>query len=167
MKTEDYKGIFGSLLYTAMQTSPDILAIVTLLSRFPENPGRVHWVAAKRVLCYLKRSKDLELCYTKDSGADAETLVVHPQWHIGLRGSISAITSRCDERSFWRTNCHQRGQLELHQDVQETCVADANETHWCEISLYSRTSGRWDNWIPILPYWIHGSWLVVKNPEQG
>ena len=74
MKTEDYKGIFGSILYTAMQTSPDILAIVTLLSRFPENPGRVHWVAAKRVLCYLKRSKDLELCYTKDSGADADTL---------------------------------------------------------------------------------------------
>ena len=34
MKTEDYKGIFGSILYTAMQTSPDILAIVTLLSRF-------------------------------------------------------------------------------------------------------------------------------------
>ena len=77
-----------------MQTSPDILANVTRLSRFLENPGRVHWVAAKRVHCYLEGSKDLELCYTKNTGADADTLVVHPQGHSGSRGSISAITSR-------------------------------------------------------------------------
>ena len=66
MQREDYRGIVGSLLYIAKQTRPDILATVTQLSRFLENPGRTHWVAAKRVLRYLKGTKDLELCYIKD-----------------------------------------------------------------------------------------------------
>ena len=68
MKAEDYRGIVGLLLYIAKQTRPDIIASVTQLSHFLENPGRVHWVAAKRVLRYLKGSKDLELCYTKEAG---------------------------------------------------------------------------------------------------
>ena len=68
MKAEDYRRIVGSLLYIAKQTRPDILATVTQLSRFLENPGRVHWMAAKRGLRYLKGSKDLELCYTKETG---------------------------------------------------------------------------------------------------
>ena len=62
MKAEDYRGIVGSLLYMAKQTTPDILATVTQLSRFLENSGRVHWVAAKRVFRYLNGNKDLELC---------------------------------------------------------------------------------------------------------
>ena len=41
---------------------------MTQLSRFLENPGRVHWVAAKMVLRYQKGIKDLELCYTKEAG---------------------------------------------------------------------------------------------------
>ena len=59
MKAEDYRGIVGSLLYITKQTLPDRLATVTQLSRFLENTGRVHWVAAKRVLLYPKGSKDL------------------------------------------------------------------------------------------------------------
>ena len=62
MKAEDYRDIVDSLLYIAKQTRPNILASVTQLSRFTENPRRVHWVAAKRVLCYPKGSKDMELC---------------------------------------------------------------------------------------------------------
>ena len=50
MKAEDYRGIVGSLLYIAKQTRPDILVTVTQFSLFSENPGRVHWMAAKRVL---------------------------------------------------------------------------------------------------------------------
>ena len=41
---------------------------MTQLSRILENPGRMNWVAAKRVLRYLKGSNDLELCYTKEAG---------------------------------------------------------------------------------------------------
>ena len=68
MPAEDYRGVVRSLLYIAKQTRPDILATVTQLSPFLENPGRAHWVAAKSGLRYLKESKDLELCYTKKVG---------------------------------------------------------------------------------------------------
>ena len=61
MKAEEYRGTVGSLLYIAKQIRSDILATVTQHSPFLENPGRVYWVAAKRILCYLKGSKDLEL----------------------------------------------------------------------------------------------------------
>ena len=68
MKTEDYRGLVGLFLYIAKQSRLDILATVIQLSRFLENPGSLHWVAAKRVHRYLKGSKDLELCYTKKAG---------------------------------------------------------------------------------------------------
>ena len=68
MKVEDYTGIVGSFVHIVKQTKPDILATVTQLYRFLENSGKVHWVAAKLVLRYLKGSKDLELCYTKEAG---------------------------------------------------------------------------------------------------
>ena len=33
---------------------PDIVYVVGVLCRFVENPEKDHWLAAKRVLCYLK-----------------------------------------------------------------------------------------------------------------
>ena len=68
MKAEDYRDIVGSLLYMAKQTRPDAVATVMQLSRFLESLRRVLCVAVKRVLRYLKGSKDLELCYLRDAG---------------------------------------------------------------------------------------------------
>ena len=57
----------GCLLYIAKQTRPDILATVSRLSRYLENPGKVHWMAAKRVLRYLKGTRDLGLTFRRDA----------------------------------------------------------------------------------------------------
>ena len=56
VKAEDYRGIVGWSSHLASQTMPDILATVTQLSRFPENPGRKHCVTAKRLFRYPKRN---------------------------------------------------------------------------------------------------------------
>ena len=63
----DYRAIEGCLLYIAKQTRPDILAIVSKLSRYLENPGKVHWMAAKRVLQYLKGTRELGLTFRRDA----------------------------------------------------------------------------------------------------
>jgi hypothetical protein len=63
MKNIPYKQLVGSLLYIARMMRPDISFAVSLLSRFMANPGRVHWEAAKRVLKYLKGTKDMQLTY--------------------------------------------------------------------------------------------------------
>ena len=63
----DYRAIVGCLLYIAKQTRPDVLATVSKLSRYLENPGKVHWMAAKRVLRYLKGTRELGLTFRRDA----------------------------------------------------------------------------------------------------
>ena len=63
MKSCDYRGIVGCLLYIAKQTRPGILATVSRLSRYLENPGKVHWMASKRLLRYLKGTRELGLSF--------------------------------------------------------------------------------------------------------
>ena len=42
---------------------PDIAYAVSVLGRYLANPGNEHWVAAKKVLRYLQKTKDHMLVY--------------------------------------------------------------------------------------------------------
>ena len=59
-----YLAMVGSLMYAAQMTRPDICYAVGLLSRFNTNPRTRHLTAAKRVLRYLKKTKNKKLTYT-------------------------------------------------------------------------------------------------------
>eukprot|EP00253_Pinus_taeda_P003954 PITA_03954 len=48
-----YKSIVGSLMYLTA-TRPDIMFVVSLISRFMERPKEAHWQATKRILRYFK-----------------------------------------------------------------------------------------------------------------
>eukprot|EP00253_Pinus_taeda_P020649 PITA_20649 len=48
-----YKSIVGILMYLTA-TRPDIMYVVSLVSRFMERPKEAHWQAAKRILRYVK-----------------------------------------------------------------------------------------------------------------
>jgi len=54
-----YRELMGALMYLAVCTRPDISFAVSYLSQFCQRFRRQHWVAAKRVLRYLKETKDL------------------------------------------------------------------------------------------------------------
>jgi hypothetical protein len=56
-----YCALVGSLMYLRVCTRPDISYHVGVLSKFLDNPGREHWDAAKRVLKFLKGTKDWKL----------------------------------------------------------------------------------------------------------
>jgi hypothetical protein len=60
-----YKQIIGSLMYLT-NTRPDICFVVNTLSQFLVEPRRVHIVAAKRVMRYLKGTLDFSLSYNGD-----------------------------------------------------------------------------------------------------
>lgn len=49
-----YRQLIGALLYLATGSRPDIAYIVGRLSSFLDRHGEEHWLAAKRVLRYLK-----------------------------------------------------------------------------------------------------------------
>lgn len=70
MKSKPYALLVGSLMYTTICTRPDIAFIVGMLGMFQANPGESHWVAAKKVLRYLQRTKGYMLVYGKDENLE-------------------------------------------------------------------------------------------------
>ena len=69
MKNIPYRQVLGSIRYLVSCTRPDLSFATGYLSRFMENPGVNHWKALKRVLRYLKYTRDMELTYTSYSKA--------------------------------------------------------------------------------------------------
>lgn len=60
---ERYRSLIGALLYAANITRPDIAYTVGRLCRHTANPSELHWVAAKRVLRYLRGTSDYCLVF--------------------------------------------------------------------------------------------------------
>ncbi|KAK1649198.1 hypothetical protein QYE76_067003 [Lolium multiflorum] len=66
-----YASAVGSIMYAMLCTRPDIAHAVSLTSRYQSDPGMEHWTTVKNILKYLKRTKDMFLCY----GGDQELVV--------------------------------------------------------------------------------------------
>ena len=66
-----YASAVGSIMYAMLCTRPDIAHVVSLTSRYQSDPGMEHWTTVKNILKYLKRTKDMFLCY----GGDQELAV--------------------------------------------------------------------------------------------
>ena len=72
MKSKPYARLVGSLMYAQVCTRPDLAFAVGMLSRFQSNPGPEHWVAGKKVLRYLKKTKSYMLVYKKSKELKVE-----------------------------------------------------------------------------------------------
>eukprot|EP00253_Pinus_taeda_P033312 PITA_33312 len=64
-----YKSIVSSLMYLTA-TRPDIMRVVSLISRFMERQEKAHWQAAKRILSYVKGTKRFGILYTASECSD-------------------------------------------------------------------------------------------------
>ena len=60
-----YRAIIGGLAYAMTSTRPDIAYAVSKLSRYCNCATQLHLVAAKRVLQYLKGTREYGLVYRK------------------------------------------------------------------------------------------------------
>jgi hypothetical protein len=65
MRMIPYASVVGSLMYAQVCTRPDIAYVTGMLGRYLSNPGLDHWKAAKKVLRYLKGTKDYKLTYRR------------------------------------------------------------------------------------------------------
>ncbi|XP_058099752.1 secreted RxLR effector protein 161-like [Magnolia sinica] len=54
-----------SIMYAQVYTCPDIAFVVGMLGRYLSNLRMNHWIAVKKVLCYLQRTKDFALMYRR------------------------------------------------------------------------------------------------------
>lgn len=62
-----YQELIGSIMYLSVTCRPDIAYAASYLSQFNNFHEKSHWVAAKRVLRYLKGTADLGLVYSNES----------------------------------------------------------------------------------------------------
>jgi len=67
IQKKPYKELIGGLVYLANATRPDIAYAAATLSRFSSDPGKAHWILAKRVLRYLKGTSIYAIEYKKDN----------------------------------------------------------------------------------------------------
>ena len=63
-----YREAIGCLMYLMIGTRPDLAFSVRKLSQFCENPLEKHWLALKRLLRYLRATRDLAITYSADIG---------------------------------------------------------------------------------------------------
>ncbi|KAJ9567714.1 hypothetical protein OSB04_003680 [Centaurea solstitialis] len=63
MKSVPYASAIGSIMYAMLCTRPDVAYSVSVTSRYQQNPGEPHWVAVKKILKYLRRTKDMFLVF--------------------------------------------------------------------------------------------------------
>ena len=50
MKSVPYASAVGSIMYAQVCTRPDLAFTTGMLGRYQSNPGRTHWVGAKKAL---------------------------------------------------------------------------------------------------------------------
>lgn len=58
MCNKPYREALGALQYLSVATQPDITFAVSILAKFSQNPGIIHWNALKHVYAYLKYTQD-------------------------------------------------------------------------------------------------------------
>lgn len=88
MKRIPYKEAISSLMYTAIRSRADIAYTISFLAHFMQNPRNVHWEAVKRVIRYLKGTKEANL--TIGAGGTFDWALKDQQWRSGLEGFSDA-----------------------------------------------------------------------------
>lgn len=68
-----FKQLVGSLMYLTV-TRPDLMYGVCLISRFMTNPRMSHWLAAKRILRYLKGTIELGIFYRRSESSSTRLM---------------------------------------------------------------------------------------------
>ena len=69
MRVTPYRVAVGALMWASTMTRPDVAYAAHYLGKINDNPGPVHWRAAKRALHYLWRTKDVGITYGGTQGS--------------------------------------------------------------------------------------------------
>ncbi|GJY08042.1 zinc finger, CCHC-type containing protein [Tanacetum coccineum] len=61
MQNVPYASVVDSIMYAIRCARPDVAFAQNITSRFQQNPGKLHWIAVKSILKYLRNTKDMFL----------------------------------------------------------------------------------------------------------
>jgi Reverse transcriptase (RNA-dependent DNA polymerase) len=155
MKAYPYRELVGALAWLALGTRPDIAFAASSLARFGHNPGRAHWEAAKRVLCYLKGTKSWRL--TLGGSTSALAVYTDADWgsHQDDRRSVGAYLVKIgDGVVSWKSK-------------KQTCVAlSSTEAEYMALCQASKESVWMTDFLGSLGVTLHGP-AVLNADNQG
>jgi tRNA C32,U32 (ribose-2'-O)-methylase TrmJ len=72
MSVIPYASAIGSIMYTMLYTRPDVFYALSATSRYQSNYGEAHWTLVKKILKYLRRTKEVFLVF----GGEKELVVM-------------------------------------------------------------------------------------------
>lgn len=87
----NYASLMGSIMYVACSTRPNIAYTTNTLCGFTANPSMAHWSATKRLLRYLKGTKDVSITY-EASEKDKNKLYVYSDANFANKANSISVT---------------------------------------------------------------------------
>ncbi|KAE8664920.1 hypothetical protein F3Y22_tig00112738pilonHSYRG01049 [Hibiscus syriacus] len=130
---------------------PDIAQVVGAVSRYMNNPGKVHWEAVKWILRYLRGTINKALCFkggdtilTGYVDADLVGNVDIRRRTTGQQGDGLAPKFLGRVRQETRKQCHVFRQSTCYSSSKESVFSLQDKAHTVEISFYPVSYGRWD-----------------------
>lgn len=168
MKSIPYREALGKLLYLSIATRPDISYAVGVLCRFSDNPGREHWSALKRVIRYLKGTRDFKLTYGP-TRASNEPFITHADADLGgnvdnSRSTAGFVISVGGGAVLWSSRLQRHTSLSSTESEYTTASATGCEIIWMREFL---DEIGYDISTPSTLFVDNNSAiLVAKNPEH-
>ncbi|CAH2103269.1 unnamed protein product [Euphydryas editha] len=130
-KQYPYQQLIGSLMYLSVLTRPDISYAICYLSQFNNSYNETHWKHAKRVLKYLKKTKNYGLVFSKDENLS----------NIHVEGFVDADwgSDIIDRKSFSGFCFKLSNSLISYECRKQRCVAlSSTEAEYISISEASK-----------------------------
>ena len=137
----DYRGLVGMLMHLVRGTRPDIANAVRELSKFLNCYNETHWLAAKRVLRYLKGTSNYGLLYdgkSSQSGNPEYMLFTDASFgNIEDRKSVTGYVSLlCNGAVTWRS-CKQDCISISTAEAEIVAVSEGTkESEWLWFTLH-------------------------------
>jgi hypothetical protein len=135
-RSKNYASLIGSLMYAAIATRPDIAYAVNRLASYTANPDMSHWTAAKRILRYLKGTKDLGITYKSKRSKDSNENIVIGYSDASFannddRSSVSGYTFLASEGAITWGSKKQNVISLSTTEAEYICLSDATrEAVW-------------------------------------
>ncbi len=171
-RSNDYASLIGSLQYLATSTRPDIAYAVNRLAAYTANPSFKHYGSAKRVLRYIKGTRNYGITYH----ASSTRHVGPPDSNLFYGFSDAAFANADENRSISGYVYLSNGGAITWGSKKQTCIAlSSTEAEYVALSEASREA-MWLRHLfgelgfiqkePILLLGDNdGSIAMAKNPE--
>jgi hypothetical protein len=120
-----YQQLVGALMYVAVCTRPDIADAVRMVATRTSEPTMKHLTAAKRILRYLKHTKDSKLTYQRESTNQI----------IGYVDASWGEDRKTRKSTTGYVFCYGRGSITWKSKAQPTIALSSCEAEYTALTL--------------------------------